>query len=177
VRQADERPSLGDVGAIFVQAHLDDVALSCGGSVLALGHRHPLVLTVFAAGPRPGQTLTPLARRLVAPYEELGLDYEATRLAEDDAAVALLGARSLRLALPDAPFRTDAYDAPERLRGPVDPTDRAVIEDGAAQLIDAWRRTPRATMFLPLAVGGHVDHVLLHEMGGPLPSGGAEVEY
>jgi LmbE family N-acetylglucosaminyl deacetylase len=158
--------------ALFVQPHLDDVALSCGGTVRAraAASADPHVVTVFAAPPPPGVPLGRLARfmhmkwRSDAPAE--------MRLREDDAAVAILGATPIRLAFLDAVYR-GGYDARGALlSGEPIARDEPLAERVADELEAIWHSTARATLYMPLGIGRHVDHVVcanaarrLHDRG------------
>src|SRR5438876_1587513 len=78
---------------VFVEPHFDDVALSCGGTVHALASRgeRVLVVTVFAGNPGVGTRVTDFAAGQHARWGD-ALDPIAARLAEQEAAMAVLGA-------------------------------------------------------------------------------------
>ncbi len=136
-----------DWGAVFVSPHLDDVALSCPGRVLAerAGGRRVLVVSVYTRG-----------------------DGEARRKAEDRAALAQLGAEALHL---------DGADAPERRAHPAafralvlqerarDAADAAAL---AAELTRLLGARGGCRVYAPLGVGGHVDHRIVHAAAAPL---------
>ena len=123
---------------LFVSPHFDDVVLSCPAHVVDAG-RHGRVIVATAFGHN-----------------------QDARRAEDARALALLGAEALPL-----PFS----DAPERLG--IEPGLRSLLltrydreaEDRAA-LIAALRPLLAAAsvthLVLPLGVGGHVDHRIVH---------------
>jgi LmbE family N-acetylglucosaminyl deacetylase len=88
-----------------------------------------------------------------------GRDAEARR-AEDERAAALLGCRHVCLDL------FDAVDRPE-VRGRLDvfspfgPPHLGITSEVVARL--AWHIQPPAVLRAPLAVGGHIDHHIVHE--------------
>jgi LmbE family N-acetylglucosaminyl deacetylase len=77
---------------------------------------------------------------------------DPARLAEEDAAAAGLGVKVVRLGLADAPARRGARTARDLL------VDLAVREDEVVAVAAAVRALAPARVFLPLAVGGHIDH-------------------
>ena len=133
---------------LVLSPHLDDAVLSLGGAIAAwtaAGER-VVIATVYTAGP-------PLAE--VAPEMHVFADY-ATRLAEDDAACATLGAEVVRLGLVERafrpPFLTDFayFTTPAERAGLALAPVRAALD---AVALDAAR------IVIPLGVGNHVDHV------------------
>jgi LmbE family N-acetylglucosaminyl deacetylase len=152
--------------ALALSPHLDDAAFSCGGT-LALLARAGWEVVVCTASTRsvPDSTGFALACQL-----DKGLpaeaDYMALRRAEDAVACARLGARPLWLDFAEAPHRGYA-DAPALFAAPQE-EDRiaAPLSRALAGLLD-----PAPDLLLaPQAVGGHVDHVLLHRaLRGLLP--------
>ncbi len=145
---------------VFLSPHFDDVALSCGGMVAmatAAGER-VLVVTVCGALPPPEarSTLTDKIHRARGFAD--GLAYVSARREEDRAAAAILGAhvewgRSL-----DAIYRRPAdYDRSATLLGPPVSGD-PLLPEAAMLIADLRRRFPRATLYAPLGIGGHIDH-------------------
>lgn len=165
---------------LYLAPHFDDAVLSCGGTIhrRARAGRRQLVLTVCAG--LPDGVLTPFAaehhRRWGAPAgaeATAAIAMVARRRAEDDAALAVLGAGAARLALPDAIYRRVAgkrapYDDLAALFGPLDAGEADRADALAGQLADVvvshgvHRRT---RVWLPLALGGHVDHRLTRAAG------------
>ncbi len=127
---------------VVVSPHLDDAVLSVPALVrsrAASGER-VVVLTVFSDG-------------------DAGF---AVRRDEDCAALALLGAEPLHLGLADAPYRRAL---PRTFRGLVltelvegDPDAVAV----ARVLVDCLAALAPDLLLLPLGVGEHVDHRVVH---------------
>jgi LmbE family N-acetylglucosaminyl deacetylase len=159
---------------VFVSPHPDDVALSCGGLIASLrarGENVTIVTVHGGAGSEPA--LTPYqvqalgfddGRPIPTPDEAMGF-----RRAEDEAYGRYVGATMVQLLRPDGVFR--GYTDNAMLSGEPLPEDPAPVE--------ALRRALAAAaperLYLPLAVGGHVDHqqtrragiALLAEAGSP----------
>ena len=125
---------------LVVSPHLDDAVLSCAGAIYAharQGHR-VVVCTVFTEGRA-----------------------HARRRDEDLAATTSLGAEAIHLGL---------LDAPERLG--IERSHRALVEQEAtaeadvalvrATLDAAIERVQPTHIYVPLAVGEHVDHRVVH---------------
>jgi LmbE family N-acetylglucosaminyl deacetylase len=123
----------------YLAPHADDVALSCAGSVLldTRAGRPVTLLTVFLSGAQAGP-----------------------RRAEDEAAARVLGCRYLSLDLFDAP------DRPE-VRGLLGvfsrygPAHLGITNEVVERL--RWHVRPGAVLRAPLALGGHIDHRIVHE--------------
>lgn len=122
---------------LFVSPHLDDAVLSCGGAIHAAARSgaRVVVATVFS--------------------ECAG---GARRRAEDLAAVNALGAEAVHLGL---------TDAPERLG--LERTHRALVEEAVVAEADVTRVRdalvrcmPYSRIWIPLGVGDHVDHRVVH---------------
>jgi LmbE family N-acetylglucosaminyl deacetylase len=155
---------------LFLAPHYDDVALSCGGTVAALAAygAPPLVVTVF--GGEPAATdLTAFARWQHERWGTGEADTVATRLTEERAAADALGCATATLPFLDAIYRGEAYLSDEALFGTVDPADAAL----PAQITDALLSLPAlatadpaaVTIFVPLAIGNHVDHQIVYAVG------------
>lgn len=150
-------------GVLVVSPHLDDAVLSCGG----LLHRARAqgvcarVVTVFAGEPRPDD-VGPLANW----FHELcghGMNTVAVRRAEDRAAGDRLGFEAVHLDFLDCAYRRAGrhhlYPSEASVFGPVVADDLALIEELAERIgsMDA------GLVLAPLAIGGHVDHVIARE--------------
>lgn len=174
---------------VFVSPHPDDAALSCGGLIASLRAREePVALLTIFSGPGALDRLTPYQRLAlgfgrgekrqpaddadgtdldpVADREPAGDDEPPTpsevmvvRRAEDQAYARFVGASIAFVNLPDAVFRD--YRGDEQLMGPPRPDDRAPVDElrGALELLRP------ASLYLPLSIGGHVDHRLARRAG------------
>lgn len=162
---------------LFLAPHYDDVALSCGGTVAALADvgAQPLIVTVFGGEPTAAD-LTAFARWQHERWGTEADDTIATRLAEDHAAAAILGCDTTILPFLDAIYRGDSYLSDEALFGPLLPLDEPVITQVVAAvttLLDDAE--PDATIYVPLAIGYHVDHQLVYRAGRALAAAGQRV--
>jgi LmbE family N-acetylglucosaminyl deacetylase len=151
---------------IFLSAHFDDVALSCGGMVWELTRRGDLVeiWTICAGDPPPDKPLTEYAQ-LLHGFWNIGEDVPLKRSREDAACCRLLGALAYR-----------RYTVPDNIYRYLPGTGEALIRENEDQMkpLEPLESSliPPVTDFLrknlseayelvaPLAIGGHRDHVL-----------------
>jgi LmbE family N-acetylglucosaminyl deacetylase len=139
---------------VILSPHLDDAVLSLGGLIgraVAAG-RKVEVVSCFTSGP-PLDTIAP-AHRVFGDY--------SMRRAEDERAMAVLGAKYRWLDLheriwrepalpPSGVFPTHVFRTPERME---DFAELKSIRAAIGELLDRG-----ATVYAPLAIGHHVDHV------------------
>jgi LmbE family N-acetylglucosaminyl deacetylase len=144
----------GTTDLVILSPHLDDAVLSLGGLIgreVAAG-RTVEVVSCFTSGP-------PLDA--IAPQHRVFGDYSIRR-AEDERALAILGARHRWLDLheriwrdpplpPSGVFPTHVFRTPERME------DFAELKSLRAAISDIV--ATGATIYAPLAIGHHVDHV------------------
>ena len=137
-------------GLVVVSPHLDDAVLSLGAHLAArvAAGEHVEVWTAFTRAPAAD-----VPRRL-----RRFADYTA-RVAEDDRALAVLGAGSRRLGLPERVWRTPparglraAFRTPAAASGF---SQLARLQEVAAQAL----ADPGVRVLAPLGIGHHVDHV------------------
>ncbi|GIV85148.1 MAG: GlcNAc-PI de-N-acetylase [Candidatus Roseilinea sp.] len=150
---------------LFISPHLDDVALSCGGLVyrLASAGRSVTIATVCTADPPVDWPLSEAAQHEHRQWQLGDQPYQGRR-AEDMHACRLLGATPLHLNLLDAIYRRDAHGAPlytnDFIGGAVHPYDwQAQFPQARAAL--ALLVQGATQVYCPLAIGGHVDHVIV----------------
>jgi LmbE family N-acetylglucosaminyl deacetylase len=174
----------GGVTRVFVSPHPDDVALSCGGLIVALRARGEriAILTVFSGSGDDQRQLTP--------YQRLALGFgshEKARAGDDAASLDLFATSGSEADAdeddPPTPAKVMAvrraedeayarfvgasisfFDLPDavfrgyrgdaELTGPPRPNDPAPV----AELRGALARLQPETLYLPFSVGGHVDH-------------------
>ena len=161
-----------------VSPHLDDAALSCGGMLTQVSRHTPVtVLTLFTEGGPPPYTRS--ARRYLRQVRAADAQslYRERRV-EDRAALASYGISWLHAGLTEAQFRHlpgagGAWWArllPELahtypvyrlhvVRGRIAAADAAILA-AAARVIARFAGSGPDLVLAPLAVGGHVDHVL-----------------
>jgi LmbE family N-acetylglucosaminyl deacetylase len=123
----------------YLSPHADDVAFSCTGGValdVAAG-RQVTIITAFLSGKSAQQ-----------------------RQAEDEAAAAILGCAYKCLDLPDAPERPEVRGALDVFM-PFGPRSLGITNEVMHRLLG--QVPPCAELRVPLAVGGHIDHRIVHE--------------
>lgn len=148
---------------VYVSAHLDDAVFSCGGLIAqqAAAGDEVRVVTICAGDPPVGE-LTPYAYELHRRWGGAGSPM-GLRRAEDHVACGRLGASVVHLSLPDGMYRR-AQDG-EALYPNVEALFRILLPADAGQVDEAATVLARALpadaeLYAPLAIGGHVDHVL-----------------
>jgi LmbE family N-acetylglucosaminyl deacetylase len=141
---------------VVLSPHLDDAVLSVGALIVGAvaAGRTVEVWTAFTSGPA-ADAVPPGLRRFA--------DY-ATRLAEDDEALDLLGAGRHRLGLPERLWRSPAPGGSVLggLRAAFrTPPDRSGFQelDTLTGLLTNLLADPGVEVLAPLGVGNHVDHV------------------
>jgi LmbE family N-acetylglucosaminyl deacetylase len=169
---------LSGTAHVFLSPHYDDVALSGGGTVAALADAglRPLVVTVFGGEPAP-DNLTAFARWQ---HERWGTGEEdtiATRLAEDRAAAAALGCANRVFPFLDAIYRSDHYLSDEALFGDLAADDAPLVDRLVAEVAALPELADRAgaTLYVPLAIGNHVDHQIVFQVGQRFAARGLRV--
>lgn len=167
---------------VYLSPHLDDVVLSCGGLLFDQVRRgeSAAVITVFAGSPPATMRLSSFARGLHRRWQgstAFDLDFSdppAVRRKEDQAAFAAIdpAIEVHHLPYPDCIYRADEtgtflYDSEAGLFGPIAPRDPALT---------ALRNQPpppgNTIVYIPLGVGGHVDHKLVRAAADrwPIPA-------
>ena len=128
-------PGLDACDSLYVSPHGDDVPLSCAARLVAEAESglRVTILTVFGQS-RPRQT--PLAA---------------------------LGVSEASLGLPEAAARNPSYAGFAAAAEGRLPEDDRWAETAAAALADARHRAGARQVYVPLGVGGHIDHRLCHE--------------
>ena len=126
---------LGRYDALYVSPHADDAALSCAGRLLGERARGQRVLVLALFESEAGATITELLAR--------GAD------------VTLAGLDSAPRRRPRAPFRSIGFERSGE--------DADAFEAVVRVLADVAPRAKARQVYVPLAVGGHIDHRLTHE--------------
>ena len=168
------------VPLIVLSPHLDDAALSCGAVMIYAAARTPVtVITLFTdAGPAP-HTLS--ARQYLKQVGEhrANVLYQRRR-AEDRAALEPLGVTCIHAGFPEALFRRRplsrrrapwarllpelAHTYPVYRRhvtaGRLATADTGTLRD-VSDLVARMTSSGPSVVLAPMAVGGHVDHVLV----------------
>lgn len=162
------RPKMKSYRHLYLSPHYDDTALSCGG----LAHRQAqageavLSATICAAPPSHEQ-YSAYAAAMHRIWGDPG-DIIATRRAEDQAAMAILGLEAAYLDFTDCIYRADPatgqwfYTSDAELFGEVRPGDLPLAQEIAAAVAALPISKAGTTIYAPLTVGHHVDHQLTH---------------
>lgn len=140
---------------IYISPHADDVALSCGGQILANPDRRSdsLVLTVFTSQNDPSEraATNDQARFVNAIHTE--------RDNEDEAAWKLVGVPLRTLGLPEALLR-DTF--PFSIRRSA--RDLQVKRDLHDTIASYMHTHTEAQFYFPAGIGRHVDHLLCRDV-------------
>ncbi|MCY4073164.1 MAG: PIG-L family deacetylase [Chloroflexi bacterium] len=156
-----------DQAHLFVSPHFDDGVFSCGGRIHQLTTAgEPVTVLTMMGGLHAGELpkspiLEDLHKRWMA-----GEDPLRARQAEDERALSRLNAEHVHIDLTDCVYRqVDGvllYSSEESLFGSVHAADYALKVLEAVALPDPGRQL---VLYLPLAVGHHVDHQIVRDWG------------
>ncbi len=155
---------------MFLSPHLDDVVLSCGALLSRMAGNvedTPEVLTVFAGDAQ--SKYSEIAATIHKEWQLSG-DIVAARRREDQRALAHLGLRAHHLTLPEALYRTTAagghlYPTEESLFRKSAPPEFALCRMAERILRGSLEHLNAVAVYLPLGIGGHVDHLLARKIG------------
>lgn len=156
---------------IYLSPHFDDVVYSCGGLIdkQIKNDHNVLVVTIFGGHP-PSHCLSPLAQSFHSEWNiNINQDVVKQRAKEDEGALSLLGATQEYAPFLDAIYRkTDngkfAYLTNRQLFNNPHPTDEAVLNEVEIWLLDLLSPDKSGvTIYAPLGIGNHADHVLLYK--------------
>jgi LmbE family N-acetylglucosaminyl deacetylase len=145
---------------VYFSPHLDDVVLSCGGRIALQksNGEQVLVVSVFTSG--VDQKEVEVDDEILAPF----LDMQERRK-EDAKAMERLQADHLWLDYHEAIRRNPRYQSFVRLTSQVLAGDAPLQEALWSDLTEICHAAHKATLYFPLAVGNHVDHQILFELG------------
>lgn len=150
---------------IYISSHLDDAVFSFGGGIYEQTKSgiEVEVWTLFSGFP-DGGTASPLAEKLHFEWGfHSGMEAVQSRRAEDFVALNILGARPVHFGFSDCVYRknvqgewlySDTFVQP-------DPFDSELVNRMTTAL--AERMFPGDQIVSPLAIGGHVDHVITRQ--------------
>ncbi len=155
---------------IFFSPHLDDAALSCGGTIALQRSRgaHVLVVSAFTGEPDPSRRLN----EALVPFSDM-----PQRREEDLKAMERLQADHLWLGYEEAIHRHRRYQSMIGLTSRVLDEDRPLQGALWADLVGVCDAAKAATLYFPLAVGNHVDHQILFDLGVRAEEAGRRVRY
>jgi LmbE family N-acetylglucosaminyl deacetylase len=151
---------------LYLSAHLDDAVLSCGALIhRQRTHRERVIVLTVCAGDAPATGLSSFAQALHTRWQT-AVNAVAIRRDEDIAAVRSLGAEHIHLNIPDCIYRahpetgTPLYASEAALFGEWDPAEFVLARKVARSVFDLCRITRATQVYVPLAIGRHVDHQL-----------------
>ncbi len=127
--------------SLYLSPHLDDAVMACAARLLAERGRGERILMITLFEPAAGDVTRWSAR------------------------VRDLGVQECPLGLPGAPRRNPRYGSFSHLSAGWDGTDQECLAQAVRLLADLGPRSKARQVYIPLAVGGHVDHRLACEAG------------
>jgi len=152
---------------IFISPHLDDVVLSCGGTINLLRRKgfHVQVATVFAAS--PNSTLSPLAKWMHQTWR-LPYDAPSCRRDENSKALSYLGAQDICMSYKCSIYRQSKngqhlYISKEQIFSQMWQHESKLLYTISEELQQILTSIDWMILYAPLGVGGHVDHLLVHQ--------------
>ncbi len=167
---------------VFLSPHFDDVPFSCGGTLALLASHgvRPFTLVMATGSPDSANALTDFAtgHHVMWGLHQDAIGSMAGRLAEEHEAAEILDMDVHLLPFQDAIYRGDRYQGNDRLFGNIAKDERDLPDRIADASLAALRDIPKPVRwYLPLAVGGHVDHQLVHAAGALLARSGDQLWY
>lgn len=169
---------------IYLSPHYDDASLSCGGAIhqQTQAGQAALVITVCAAPPLLNSPFSSYAEGMHRSWGNPA-DVVATRQAEDQASLEILGADYLRLDFNDCIYRGYSqrgewfYNNDPELFGTIHPQDEPLINQVVAALLELTPVEAETVIYAPLAVGHHVDHQIAHAAAWQLRQHGRQIAF
>lgn len=161
---------------LFLSPHFDDAIGSCGGTMWRLHVAGHQVRTVTVFG---GDETAPLSRGAVRFHAAARMSGVNQRRTEDEAACRMLRCARTHLDYPEAIYRRGSdgghlYPKPRSILGSVAAGDAGLADSLANELV-ARLPVATATVYCPMAIGGHVDHLVTRDCGLRLAGRGIEV--
>lgn len=152
--------------ALYLSPHFDDAVLSCGAQIYDRARRGEQVAVATVCAAPPAQELSPFAASLRDRWRQSG-DFD--RAAEDREALRRLGATPVHLPFHDCIYRTAPdgewlYASEAALFDEISPLEAGLI----TQLADVFGQIgleAGAAIFVPRALGNHVDHQMVRAAG------------
>jgi LmbE family N-acetylglucosaminyl deacetylase len=165
---------------IYLSPHFDDAVLSCGGLIWEQTHSGtPVEIWTLNAGePAPGPVSDLITR--VHSMWQTGSPQEtvAQRRSEDQNAASQVGATVRHLKMVDAIYRrnkTGSLLYTQDVFTPIHPSETGIVDEAANQI--AMELNVSDTVVCPLALGGHVDHIIARLAGESLRSPTVSIWY
>jgi len=157
---------------IFLSPHLDDVPLSCGGTLAQLVNEEipVIVITIFAGVLPPDAPVSAFAGYQHQMWGDPQQAYQ-TRRVEDATALAYFGLKPIWLNFLDCIYRGQPdqgiwyYNSDDDIFGPLHEAEFdtvAPIIEQIKRVISAPEDHHQILIYAPLTVGNHVDHQLVY---------------
>lgn len=163
----------------FISPHYDDTALSCGGLVAGLTAHGVRSVSEVVFGEEPDASV-PMTSFAASMHDGWGLSAEdviARRRAEEAVAAAQLGFSRANLPFRDAIYREDHYVSDAMLFGSPAAAEHALPSLMAESLALPANPDGHVRIYVPLAIGNHVDHQHAFLMGVSLARNGWPVRF
>jgi LmbE family N-acetylglucosaminyl deacetylase len=163
---------------VFLSPHYDDIPLSAGATVRLLANNGmtPEAYVIFGSEPDPALPLTEFAQSLHRAWGLSAGEVIVSRQAEEQAAAAILGAKSSVLPFRDAIYRGRLYLSDDDLfAASPSPAEQGLPTSITAALPLPDDPDPATRIYAPLGIGRHVDHQLAFRAGVELADEGGEV--
>ncbi len=150
---------------VVLSPHFDDAVFSLGGTIWRWSQEGGRVLVVTLMAGDPDRPLSSFAREHHRRWGVSDREAVARRRAEDEAALAVLGATPFWwLQGRDALYRANLYARLDRLFSRPREEDLPFVEEVRSFLEALRNRLPGVPIYAPLGVGGHVDHRIVAEV-------------
>jgi LmbE family N-acetylglucosaminyl deacetylase len=156
---------------LFLSPHLDDAVLSCGATIrrLTANHESVLILSVTAGDPPNPLPESPAIHELHERWAA-GTNPYAARRSEDMNAAKAVGADVYHLTAYDCIYRTDQagtvlYPTFDEVFASIHPDDPLNYHLDAVVMPPTVIDAEAVTLYIPLGVGGHVDHQITRDWG------------
>jgi LmbE family N-acetylglucosaminyl deacetylase len=156
---------------VLLSPHFDDVVFSCGALVAqwARSGQRVAIVTICAGLPPAGPLSAyagKLHRRWSPQGESRPAQIVALRRAEDLRAADMLGAMAIHLTVPDCIYRLNPnggwlYEGHAQIFGALHAAEQQLPQQLAKQLVRISGVTADTRIWIPLALGNHVDHQLV----------------
>lgn len=165
---------------LILSPHLDDAVLSCGGMMAeAVSRGVPIVVYDLFCAPYNGP-LSPAAQQLHASWGS-PQDITALRIDEDRQALDHLGVQRILGDQCDLIYRQDAngdwlYTQIDDIMGERRSEDDALV-DHYAHKVSTLFGPDEVSIFAPLGIGGHIDHLIAYDAGVALYESGYDVAF
>lgn len=168
---------------LFLSPHLDDAALSCGGTIWSLARAGEAVVVVtICAGDTPDSVAASPAVQRVHEEWRLGDHPYRQRREEDVRACRRLDAQPIHLPLLDAVYRQNSIGQMLYARKFIGARVKSYDRNHHAralrsQFMTLRDRFPGARVYCPLAFAAHVDHVIVREAAERVYGAGGLIYY